>query len=71
MLLRSQVPDDAKILKGRLVLATKEERTENKIWKARFVVKGYCHAMKVTFIHDIYEATKHRTKMLGGLAAVF
>lgn len=71
MILRSEVPADAIISKGRFVLAMKDEGTDNETWKARFVLQGHCDAMKESLVHEISVARQRTSKRLVGLAAMF
>lgn len=71
VVLGSEVPEDANILKGIFILATKEEGTDNEIWKARSAVQGQCDAMIKSINDNISVAGQHTVKMLVGLAAIF
>lgn len=68
---RDEVPDKANILRGRFVLAIKDEGTEREVWKARFVVQGHRDNLKKSLVHDITVARQHSIKLLIGLASIF
>jgi len=68
---REEVPDNANILRGRFILAIKDEGTDREIWKARFVVQGHRDKLKKLLVHDISVARQHSTKILIGIAAIF
>lgn len=70
MVLRIEVPEYASILNGRFVLAIKDKRAYNELWKDRSVVQGQCNAMKEPGFHDISVARQHTAKIVG-LAAIF
>lgn len=69
--LRRKVSKVPNILKGRIVLAIKDNGTDNEIWKCILVVQGYRNSMNKSLVYDISMAKEHTTKMLVGLAAVF
>jgi Reverse transcriptase (RNA-dependent DNA polymerase) len=68
---KEEVSDNANILGGRFVIAIKDEGTDKKVWKARFVVKGYRDHLKTSLVHDTATSRQHFSRVLVGLAAIF
>lgn len=71
MVLQSEAPEHADILKGKFVSAIEDEGTDNEMWKYRFVPQGHCDAMKKSLVPDMSVAKQHTTKMLPGLEDAF
>lgn len=46
MVLRNEGPEDANILKGRILLSIKDDETDNKTWKIIIAVQVHLDAMK-------------------------
>ena len=70
VVLKRDVPVDANVLGGRLVLAIKDEGTRNEVWKARFVVQGYRDKPKTSLVHNNPNVRPHSVRLLIGLASV-
>lgn len=68
---RSEASDDANVLNGRFLLVTKDEGTQEEVWKARFIVQVHRYFFNKMLVHDISVARRYTTKILVGSAAIF
>lgn len=71
IVLKDELPKEASIKDGRFVLAIKDEGTDKKVYKARFVVQVYRDKMKTLLLHDSPTSKKVSTRVLVGLVANF
>lgn len=55
----------------RFVLAIKDLRTGNEIYKARFVVQGYTDVEKNKLVHACFNVRQQTIRILIALAAIF
>lgn len=58
------MPNDANIIDNRFFLAIKDEGTGYEVWKARFVVQGYCNVLKTSLVHNSPTAKQSLIKIL-------
>jgi hypothetical protein len=68
---RSELPETANIMNGRFVLSIKNAGTEEEVFKARYLIRGYRDKMKTSLVHNSPTSRKASTKLLVGLAAFF
>lgn len=64
VVLREEFPDNKNTLKGRFVLAIKDEGTGKEIWKARFVIQAYRYKLKKLMVHDINVIKNYSIKLI-------
>jgi hypothetical protein len=69
--LKSEIPANANILRGRFVLAVKDSGTDNEIFKARYVDREFNDIGKAHLIHDSSVSKAECTRMILSLAAIF
>lgn len=67
---RSEIPNDAKILAGILVLAIKHEHTKREIWKSRFAVREYWDKMENSLVHKNYTAKQRFARLMVGITEI-
>lgn len=68
---RKDVPSDANVFGGCFVLAIKNARTEDELYKARFVVQGHTDIEKKMLVHNRTNLRQGSIRMLIAIAAVF
>lgn len=66
---KDEIPDDANILGGKFVLATKDADTEKETREARFVVQSFRGVLKEPLVQDTSTAREQSTRILVGLAS--
>lgn len=71
VVLKKEVPNDANVLGGRVVLSIKDEGTEREVRKARFKVKGYRDKVKISLVHESANSIHHSVRLLIRLASIF
>jgi Reverse transcriptase (RNA-dependent DNA polymerase) len=69
--LKSEIPPDANILRGRFVLTIKVAGTDKELFKARYVARGFNDIGKARPIHDSPVSKAESTRMILSLAAIF
>jgi Reverse transcriptase (RNA-dependent DNA polymerase) len=67
----NEMPAGANLMSGRFVLAIKNISTNEEMFKARFVLKGYREKLKTRLVHDETTSRISSARLLVGLAAVF
>lgn len=68
---RSDIPPDAIILYVTFILANKDERTNEQLWKARFFVLEHKDSMKESLIRNNAVDRQQSAKIIFGIAAIF
>lgn len=71
VVLKHEVPLNAKILGARFVLLRKDANKPNLVFKARLVVQGNCDREKAALFHDVTSMSHTSIKDLMTIAAVF
>jgi hypothetical protein len=69
--MRDEMPAGANMMDGHFVLAIKNASTNEEMFKARFVVKGYRDKLKKRLVHDATTSRISSARLLVGLAALF
>lgn len=59
------------VLRGRLILGIKHQRTDRQIWNGRFVVQGHKNIAKSFLVHEISVPHQQSIKMLLRIDAIF
>jgi Reverse transcriptase (RNA-dependent DNA polymerase) len=70
-LLKSEIPANANVLRGRFVLIIKDSGTDNEIFKAIYVARGFSDIGKAHLIHDSPVSKAESTRMILSLAEIF
>jgi Reverse transcriptase (RNA-dependent DNA polymerase) len=71
VVMRDEMPAGGNLMSGRFVLAIKNLNTNEEMFKARFVVKGYRNKLKTRLVHDTTTSRISSARLLAGLTAVF
>jgi Reverse transcriptase (RNA-dependent DNA polymerase) len=69
--LKPEIPANANVFRGRFVLTIKDSGTDNEIFKARYVARGFNDIGKAHLIHDSPISKAESTRMIVSLAAIF
>jgi Reverse transcriptase (RNA-dependent DNA polymerase) len=69
--MREEMPAGDNMMNGRFLLANKNTSTNEKMFKARFVVKGYRDKLKTRLLHDATTSQISSARLLVGLADVY
>lgn len=65
-----EIPADANIIGGRLVLAVNNTETENPVYKSRFVVQAHSNYEKDMLLHCANTVRPHTVKLIVAITAI-
>lgn len=71
VVLKREVPADAKMLSGRFVLTVKNANTDEEVYKARYVVQVHRDKEKKFLVHDSTNLRQRSNRLLVAIAAIF
>jgi Reverse transcriptase (RNA-dependent DNA polymerase) len=69
--LKSEIPANANFLQGRFVQTVKYLRTNEEVFKARYVARGFNDIGKSHLMHDSPVSKAEKTRMILSLVAIF
>jgi hypothetical protein len=69
--LKSEIPANANVLRGRFVLTIKDSGTDNELFKARYVARVFNDIGKAHLIQNSPVSKAESTRMILSLAAIF
>jgi hypothetical protein len=70
VVLRTEIPKNAPVMKGRFVLVIKNRETDQEVYKARYVVQGFLDPLKQRAVHNSRNLRQDTSRLVLALASI-
>lgn len=70
VVLRNELPPSSSLMKSRILLTLKHKDTDEEMYKARFIVRGFSDPFKTKIIHHCPNIRQENARLLLSLAAI-